>query len=151
MSEAATDLVPVLDQVIEFMEEALTVKQADEQRIGQLADALKKAKADQERVILEKVAAAKASFLDEATMREALSRLQSMGIITENGSTKLASRFKTEPNSVFPIMVKMAENLLTAPGDGSGIEKEAGSASDSQADPDGWADFAAGKPVKVRR
>lgn len=151
MNEAATELVPVLDQVIEFMEEALTVKQADENRINSLTDALKKAKADQERVILEKVAAAKASFLDEATMKEALSRLQVMGVITDRGSEKLASRFKTEPNSVFPIMVKLAENLLTAPGDGSGIEKDAGASAEAQEDPDGWTDFAAGKPVKIRR
>ena len=151
MSNAATELVPVLDQVIEFMEEALTVKQADETRINSLTDALKKAKAEQERVILEKVAAAKNAFLDDATMKEALSRLQTMGIITDRGLEKLASRFKADPNSVFPMMVKLAENLLTAPGDGSGIDKDAGASATAEVDPDGWTDFAAGKPVKVKR
>lgn len=151
MSNAATDLIPVLDDVIGFMEEALQTKQADENRINSLTDALKKAKADQERVVLEKVAAARASFLDDATMKEALSRLQTMGIITDRGSEKLASRFKSDPNSVFPIMVKLAENLLTAPGDGSGIDKESSAAAGAEADPDGWTDFAHGKPVKVKR
>jgi hypothetical protein len=151
MNDAVTELVPVLDDVIGFMEEALQSKQADENRITSLTDALKKAKADQERVILEKVAAARASFLDESTMKEALTRLQTMGIITDRGNEKLASRFKGDPNAVFPIMVKIAENLLTAPGDGSGIDKEGKTESGSEADPDGWIDFAQGKPVKVKR
>lgn len=151
MSNAASEFVPVLDQVIEFMEEALHVKQADETRIGELLASLKKAQADQERIVLEKVAAAKASFLDEQVMSEALARLQGMGIINPTSSVKLASKFKAEPSSVFPMMVKLAEKLLTAPGDGEGISKDAGDAGVSDKDPDGWEDFAAGRAVKIRR
>lgn len=151
MSNAASNpIVPVLDQVIEFMEEALRVKQSDDHRIGELLTALQKEKADQERVILEKVAAARASFLDESVMKTALARLQGMGILSQENSVKLASRFKEEPSAVFPMMVKLAEKLLSAPGEGAGIEKESSSES-SEEDPDGWSDFAAGRQVKVRR
>lgn len=151
MDATAKELVPVLDQVIEFMEEALQTKQADDTRIIELTNSLKKAKADQEQIILEKVAAAKASFMDTKIMSEALARLNGMGIIDERAMEKLASRFKSDPNAVFPIMVKMAERLLTAPGEGEGVDKEASDKAGSKADPDGWNDFIAGRPVKVVR
>lgn len=149
--DATTELIPVLDQVIEFMEEALQTKQADDGKILDLTNALKKAKADQEQVILEKVAAAKASFTDQKIVKEALARLQGMGIIDERGMEKLASRFAADPNSVYPVMVKMAEKLLTAPGEGEGVDKEASDKTGDEKDPDGWGDFVAGRPVKVIR
>lgn len=151
MSNVASDpIAPVLDQVIEFMEDALRVKQSDDKRISDLLAALHEEKANQDRVILEKVAAARATFLDESVMKTALARLQGMGIITPDNSVKLASRFREEPSAVFPMMVKLAEKLLTAPGEGAGIEKESASGSADE-DPDGWSDFAAGRQVKVRR
>lgn len=148
LKKAASEIVPVLDAAIEFMEEALLAKQADDQRIQELTTSLKKAKAEQERIVLEKVAEARKGIINEGVVKEALARLQSMGILDQSNSVKLASRFIDEPNSVFPMMVKLAEKLLSAPGDGAGIEKEAAA---SESDPDGWGAYAEGRPVKVVR
>ena len=150
MSAQNSELVSVLDQVIEFMEEALSSKQADEQRISGLASELKKARDDHERILLEKVAKAKSEAVDPKIVKEALARLQGMGIVTSENSIKLAARFTADPNAAFPMMVKLAEKLLSAPGDGSGIEKESADKSEGK-DPDGWDDFAAGRKVQVKR
>lgn len=133
--------------MIEFMEDALQTKQADDTRIATLTKSLQDEKAAQERIVLEKVAAAKLSVLDTKIMGEALLRLQGMGIIDDRSMEKLASRFKADPNAVFPIMVKMAEKLLSAPGDGQGVDREGEAKEAGAGDKDGWDDFVQGKPV----
>ena len=148
MNDVSKDMVTVLDQTIEFMEAALQEKQASDTRIQALIADLEKVKQDQERVVLEKVADARQKIFDARAMDQALVHLNQLGVISKSGMEKLAARIKADPNSVFPIMIKLADTLLSAPGDGSGVEKESSAASE---DPDGWGDFISGRPVKVRR
>lgn len=143
------EIVPVLDQVIEFMESALNEKQADSTKIQELATSLKKAKEDQEKVILEKVAAAKAEFFNSEKMEQSLQKLEGMGILDSPNREKIARKIKDDPNTVFPLMVKMAEKLMTVPGEGNGIDKVADDSVDG--DPDGWQAYAEGRKVEVRR
>lgn len=149
MSEPANVLVPVLDQVIEFMESALKEASSNHTQIVELTEALKKSKAEQERVILEKVAHAKAEFFDKEALQRTLNKLTGMGVLDSTGCEKIARRVGDDPNFVLPLIVKIAESLMSAPGDGEGISKLAESM--EEADPDGWSAMAQGKPVSVRK
>ena len=153
MSNAAriiqSDLLPILDQVIDFMEVAITTKQADDTRMveltRQLQDATKKAQRTPERVVLEKVAS---PVLAEQPMEEAFKRLRSMGLMDERTTNKMAARIKQDPNVVFPLLVKLAEGLQNAPAEGQGTGRRAMSQDN---DPDGWTDFAEGRPPARKR
>jgi hypothetical protein len=149
MDTQLQEIAPVLDQVIEFMESALTEKQADSGKIQELATNLKKAKEDQEKVILEKVAVAKSEFFNEDKMNTALAKIEGMGIIDEPNREKMAKRIKDDPNFVFPFMVKMAETIMSIPGEGRGIDKL--SNDEIEEDPDGWKAFAEGRRVAVKQ
>jgi hypothetical protein len=141
-------ILPILDETISCLEEALQSKQADDQTISKLTESIQQLKRSQDRVVLEKVAEARRNFLDEGIMGEALVRLQGMRVIDSAISEKLASRFKTDPNTVFPVMVKLAEKLQSAPGDGAGVDKEASSEDE---DPDGWKALVEGREVRIKR
>ena len=149
MDEKLQAVVPVLDQVIEFMESALTEKQADSGRIQELTTALKKAKEEQEKVILEKVAAARQEFFNADKLNTALGKLEGMGIVDEKNREKMAKRIKDDPNSVFLFMVKMAETIMSVPGDGHGVSKA--SPDTDEDDPDGWKAMAEGRKVELKR
>jgi len=151
MADSLQAVAPVLDQMIEFMESALTEKQSDSSKLQELTTNLKKAKEDQEKVILEKVAEAKAEFFNVEQMNQALAKLEGMGIVDEHNREKMARRIKDDPNSVFRFMVKMAESLMSVPGEGKGIDKHSGENVDSEDDPDGWLAFAEGRRVEIKR
>jgi hypothetical protein len=151
MADSLQEIAPVIDQMIEFMESALTEKQSDSTKLQELTTNLKKAKEDQDKVILEKVAAAKAEFFNTEKMNQALSKLEGMGIVDETNREKMARRIKDDPNSVFLFMVKMAESLMSVPGEGRGIDKHSVETSDPDEDPDGWLAFAEGRKVEIKR
>ena len=145
------DLRNLLDETIGFMETAILSKQADEQQIAKLAEDLRREKANQERIVLEKVAAAKASVINDQVAGEALARLHGMGVIDDRAMEKIAARIKNDPNTVFPIMVKIAEKLLSSPGEGQGVERIAGDGGTTTGnDVDGWDAFARGEKVQIR-
>lgn len=144
-------LTSVLDQAIEFMELALQEKQADNQRLAELAESLKKAKLEQDKVILEKVAAAKAEVFDyDNVLLPVLTKMVGMGIITNDGATKVANRVKADPNALATFMLKVAERLMSASDEGHGVDKDTAIGGKDE-DPDGWVAFAKGEKVKVRR
>lgn len=156
MSETneAVAVLPVLDEVIGFMEQALKEGNDHQATITQLKAGLAKLQADQDRIVLEKVAAAKATFFDKAALDMALGKLEGMGIIDSTSHEKLGRRIEEDPNLVLPLLTKVAETLMSAPGEGSGIEKDASGGSlldTSDADPDGWKAMAEGKTVVIRR
>jgi hypothetical protein len=153
MSAQASELVPVLDQMAEFTEDALKLSSQQTAKIAELEAKLAKLTAEQEKIVLEKVATARATFFDVAALETALARLEGMGIIDANAHVKLANRIKDDPNMVIPLMTKVAESLMSAPGEGAGIDKEAGSMNlnvDSE-DPDGWVAMAQGRPVQIKQ
>jgi hypothetical protein len=151
MSAQASELVPVLDQMAEFTEDALKLSSQQTAKIAELEAKLAKLTADQEKIVLEKVATARATFFDVTALETALSRLEGMGIIDTSAHVKLANRIKDDPNMVIPLMTKVAESLMSAPGEGAGIDKDAGSLNVDSEDPDGWVAMAQGKPVSIKR
>ncbi len=146
-------VVPILDQVIDFMEDALKEKSANQELITSLKAGLTQLQSDRERVILEKVAAAKATFFEKSALENALTKLEGMGVIDSVAHEKLSSKIMDDPSVVLTLLTKVATHLMSAPGEGSGVEKEASSLLEvaSDDDPDGWKAMAAGKPVSVRR
>lgn len=144
-------MAPQLDQMAEFVETSLKTSSQQEARIVELQAKLAQLNADQEKIVLEKVASARATFFDTAALETALAQLEGMGVIDTTAHEKLARRIKDDPNMVFPLLSKVAASLMSAPGEGAGIEKEAGALNVDSEDPDGWVAFAQGKPVQVKR
>ena len=140
----------LLDDVIGFVEDALREKQADEARLITFQSALKEAQQNHEKVVLEKVARAKSEVFDVNLMEQTFRKLAKLSVINGASVPDLVSRIKANPNFVFPVMAKLAETLLTVPGDGEGISKESGRTLEDH-DPDGWVAFAHGSEVKVRK
>jgi hypothetical protein len=153
MSESvqAADVLPLLDQQIEFVEAALKTSSAQSERIAELEAKLAQLTSDQEKIVLEKVATAKATFFDNAALNTALTRLEGMGVIDDVAHEKLARRIKDDPNLLIPLMTKVAESLLSAPGEGAGIDKDAGTLNVDSEDPDGWLAMAQGRTVSIKK
>mgnify|MGYP001614529222 CR=1 FL=1 len=150
MSPTTYPVPTLLDSVIGFMEEALQSDQTHQSKIAELRANLEQAKTDQQRVVLEKVAEAKAQVFDRQAMDVALTRLEGLGVIRSAGRAKLARQIESDPNVVFPLLVRVSQELLAAPGDGAGIEKEAAGSGEDE-DPDGWDALITGRPVKLKR
>jgi hypothetical protein len=146
-------VLPVFDQVIGFMEEALKESTARDEQIAHLKASLSKLQSDQERITLEKVATARATFFDKTATDTMLSKLEGMGIIDTNNREKIARRITDDPNYILPLIIKVAETLMSAPGEGSGVDAKEASMLDvpDTGDPDGWWDMAEGKPVAVKK
>jgi hypothetical protein len=134
-------LVPVIDELLEFVKLALDTHEKDQVNIQNLQAKL----AQHEKVILEKVASAPG--LDSGIARRVLSNMVSMRLISPGEDVKIASKIETDPNSVFTLLTKMAESLV-APQEGNEFHEEQ---SLLDADPDGWGLMAEGKPVRVKR
>jgi hypothetical protein len=105
--------------------------------------------ADTERVILEKVAAAKAAALDPDAINAAVDRLVTLKIIPFELHAKVASQVRKNPNSALSLLTQVAEQLISAPAEGSGVSKEAGTVEDG-GDLDGWDDVLQGRVPQIR-
>jgi hypothetical protein len=147
-----TQDVALLDQSLELAEGAVQdsitlhekIAALEAQLVAKDAQILKLG-ADNQKVILEKVAATSRTF-DDLQMTAALLRLETRGIINAETHEKIAAELKRDPNSVFSLLTKISESLLGATGDGAGVEKEATDLT-KETDPDGWVAFAQGKQV----
>jgi len=111
----AADFLPVLDQVIGFVTEALQAYDAATVKVAELQSQL----ASKDKVILEKVAAANAPrepvFNDEEVIKT-LNRLQEMRIIDQEMATKFASDIKADHHLILPLLTRISEALIsTAP------------------------------------
>lgn len=133
----------LLDQSLDLADKAIAAKAAADQRIAQLESELAQLRTTHERVLLEKVAAAKASPLDPVAMQRTLEHMQRINLISGDDAVKLAARIQDNPNFVFPLMVKIAEQLIPAPQEGAGFDAGAGDAEPgiTHNDPDGWSAF----------
>lgn len=139
----AADFLPVLDQIIGFMTEALNEADVSRAKVAQLEAKV----ADADRIILEKVAAANTQVFKEEEVRKTLDALKAMNIIDEPLAIKYAADIKQDPRVILPLLTKISEALISAPPwEGSGIEKEAAANAE---DPDGWNRFSKGLPVKL--
>ena len=146
----APDIIsPVLTQLLSFMEEALESHTKSASQLDELKLRMQQIQKEQDKVILEKVAAERKNFFDKTALDSALSKLKGMGIIDEGGQQKLAKKILENPNVVFTLLTKVAEVNMTASAEGSGVAPESEPA--ATRDPDGWDDMAEGKPVTLRR
>jgi hypothetical protein len=148
----AADILPVLDNIIGFVTEALTAYDAVQVKNAQLEKQL----ADKDKILLEKVAATPAPLkFNEEDVQQTLASLQSMNIIDQALATKLAADISKDPHAVLPLLTKISAALITTgTSEGEGIEKEAGVLSEDEIDPedpDGWKAFREGRQVKLRR
>jgi len=145
------EILPVLDGLIGFMQEALGAHDALAVKNAQLETQL----ASREKIYLEKVASAstiapavKFAF-NQDKVTAMLSRLQEMNIIDSQLATKYANDIQANPEVLLPLVTQISEALLAAPdAEGTGIVKEA--ASDTDDDPDGWKAFGEGRPVRQK-
>jgi hypothetical protein len=139
-----------LDKALGFADTALAQHEQDLQKIAQLENQVRTLQADQDRIVLEKVAAAKSHLFDTRTLDLTLQRLEDLNVIDSQGREKLASQIKTNPNVILPFMIKLATTLMSAPGEGESIDKAASGQNElDPKDPDGWGLFAQGKRVPV--
>lgn len=139
-----------LDQVfltaLDFVDSAIT----DITRLETEKRGLHAKLADTERVFLEKVAAAKQAVLDPDAINAAVDRLVTLKIIPFELHTKVASQVRKDPNSVLSLLTQVAETLVSAPAEGSGVSKEAGTVEDD-GDPDGWNEVLQGRVPQIRQ
>ena len=143
-------LLPIIDQVISFMESALAEDSSKQAQVIQLQEEVKRLRDSQDKVVLEKVAAAKASFFDTAALNDMFIKLEGMGVIDKSAHERLVHRIQGDPNMLIPLVAKVAENLLSSPGEGSGIEHDTGNEG-LEEDPDGWKAMAQGQRVALRK
>lgn len=137
--------INALETVTDFMSAAVKENEALTSKVAELQRHI----GDQERIYLEKVAAAKQPAIPSTEIDRTLGLLVSMNILDQDTSTKIASEIQRDPVKLCGLLIKVAEAITTAPGEGGGVEKEGAEA--NSADPDGWHAFAEGKPVRVIR
>ena len=135
-------LVPVLDHFLEFAETALT---ENERSLGVIADLQSKI-AQSDRVLLEKVAAAKSAAINHDQVDNVIGQLVQMRLMSPNDSIKVAGKIKSDPNASLSLITKMAEMLVT-PAEGRELDEARDVIAE---DPDGWGAMAEGKAVRVR-
>ena len=151
----ANPILPVIDSTIELLEQASIEKKAADQKIAELTESLKKAKQEMEKVVLEKVAAAKAAakaeIFDDAVVMPELQKLVGLNILSQDGAIKVANRVKSDPNCYASLLVKIAERIMSASDEGHGVDPEPTGQAATSKDPDGWLAMAKGEKVTVRR
>ena len=140
-----TDLDRVFVTTLDFVDSAI----ADISRLETEKQALQTKLADAERVVLEKVAAVKSAGLDPDAINAAVDRLVTLKLIPFELHTKVASQVRKDPNSALSLLTQIAEQLVSAPAEGSGIPKEAGTVEDD-GDPDGWGEVLQGRVPQIR-
>lgn len=140
-------LVHVLDSTIEFVDGAIS----NEARLQGEVNELRTKLAETERVYLEKVASAqKSATLDPDAINAAVDRLVTLKIIPFELHTKVANQLRKEPRSALTLLTQVAETLVSAPAEGFGVTKEAGTVEGS-GDPDGWDEVLQGRVPQIRQ
>jgi len=99
-------------------------------------DGLRAKTAEQERVILEKVAAS-AQALDPALIESTLKSLEAMSLMDPADHQKLAADLSNNPNAALHLAQRLVTLSVPAHQEGSAIEKSAGTMG-TAVDPDGW-------------
>jgi hypothetical protein len=136
------NLIPVLDEVLSFMEDSLSEYSRSQAQIDLLQNKI----AQHDRVVLEKVAEFKKHAFDGDKLKNTLNNMVQMRLLSPHDSAKIASKVDNDPNAIFELLTKMAEAMI-APSEGSELIEDKDFVLD---DPDGWDDMAEGKAVRVR-
>jgi RIO-like serine/threonine protein kinase len=147
MTAEATDLLPVLNQVIDFIESSLVHTDDQESKLAALNEEIAKRR-KQEKILLEKVASASAPVFNETEVEKTLDRLENLRVIGRKEHAKLAADLRSKPASALDLLATVSEKLIAAPAEGEGVLKES---SVSELDPDGWSQFTEGKRVQLKR
>lgn len=149
MNADATALLPVVNQVIDFIESSLAEISDQEQKQAALTAEVEKRK-KQERILLEKVASASRPVFSEEAIEKTLSDLQNAHLIKPYERIKLAADMRSKPASVLDMLASISNGLdSSAPAAGGmGLAKES---SVTEVDPDGWDAFAEGRRVKQKQ
>lgn len=138
-----TELVPVLDNVLSFTQAALADHVASQTLIAEMQAKL----AQHDRVVLQKVAAARTEALDPKQVDKVLNDLVSMRLMSAGDREKVAATLKTNPGSSLEMITKLATMLVT-PSEGRELDEQTLSV---DSDPDGWGAMCEGKPVRIKR
>ena len=113
------------------MTSALETHESDQLALSEAQQKL----AQQERITLEKVAAAHkaASNLNLARIPEVVGTMVRLNLVTPTEGEKIASKLRQEPNAVFDLLIKVADSVVT-PSEG----QEFSDSSMRSDEPDGW-------------
>ena len=120
----------MFDEVLGFMTSALQTHEADQTTIAGLNQKL----AQHEKVTLEKVAAVQRNALDTDRIPSVVDTMIGLKLCTPLEGSKIASKLKEDPNSVFDLLVKVADTLAT-PSEGQEFLDSVERRGDDQ---DGW-------------
>lgn len=140
-------LLPLWDQVLDFMDAAVADQEASQTKIADLSQKL----VESDRLILEKVASAKesakADFFPPAAVDHTLERLVELHILRSQDCAKIAAEVHAKPSRLLTLLENISESLVFHK-EGMGIPKSTDSA--IELDPDGWGDWAAGRTVQLK-
>jgi hypothetical protein len=132
-----------LSQACSTLEQALQICAGLEQEkaaLNKQVVELQTKLAQQDKVVLEKVAAAKAATrleLDPVTITETLAKLVDLSLLPPGESEKLASHLRQDPNSALRLVQRVATLSVPSHSEGRAVEKSASHFA-STSDPDGW-------------
>jgi hypothetical protein len=145
MSQAVIDasVLPILDEALGLAEDALLAQQAEQQKVAAKERdiiSLRQQLADQERVILEKVASKQT--INPVDLERLFDQFESLNILTPKERVKLAGHVQRDPSLIIPIFQKAADMLAQAPSEGAGLsQEESGYKWADGKDIDGWDDL----------
>lgn len=125
------------------MEQAVEQEESANTKIAELTQRV----VASERLILEKVAAAKAEVFPATSLDHTLDQLVAMRVILPNQRTKIANELRDRPASALTLLEKISESLV-CPREGEGVPRNI--TTESEADPDGWTTFARGGVVQIK-
>jgi Mg2+ and Co2+ transporter CorA len=141
MSLATIDpaVMPILEEALGLAEAAIMAQQEEQQKIAAKERdivSLRQQIADQERVILEKVA--NQQIINPLELERLLDQFEDLHILSPKERVKLAAHVQRNPSLIIPVFQKAADMLSKAPSEGAGIAKEESGIAKEDEDVDGW-------------
>ena len=133
----------VLDEVLGTLGEAATALQAAETE----QQSLRQKQATLEATLSTKVA--RTDIFSRADVDKLMDKLASLGIVPVTFTAKAATHLCEHPEAALSFIEQIADVLVSPVPEGAGIPKVAAGVRDEV--PDGWGDFIAGRPVRIRR
>jgi predicted Zn-dependent peptidase len=144
--------MPLLDEALGFVEDALAQVQENQAKIAAQAQHIARLQSDlasKEKVILEKVASANAPVFNPEKLENLFDHLESIKAMTPLERAKVANHVKKDPNLIFPLIEKLSSILRRPDSEGAAVDMGDILPSQSTTDPDGWDQMCDGKPVKL--
>lgn len=136
--EQALQTCSTLEEKSASLEAKNSTLEQEKAALTQQVSALRAKLAQQEQVVLEKVASTKRSpAFDEAVLRETIGQLVDLSLVSAAETEKLASHLRQDPNSALRLVQRVVTLSLPSHSEGRALEKSANHAA-SESDPDGW-------------